>query len=330
MLASLRKAGRPKQRHLRSATWSFTLNGSRPEVGNGRRPVRVLRVELCQFLFRFLLDPGAPLAHLVGQPLAVLRDVFEDDLVEQDGNRVEVAGEGIGPHAQGLQRNRSASSKGIYDQRPRAGRTAQGLVRGLSEGAAGVQVFLDLGVVPVGEVCDEVEQRMAQFGGIVEPARIFLDGHEPRKALGARQAQVVPRPVQHGLARCLTERRRAMLVGRVWPQRRADDRPARRQRPSRPPDVQRGDVPVTDAFLAPRVGGDALDGQVDLDEAFGIGHACHVWKTPRNSSMTLRNESSAATARLKSIAATTSSANSMPPRLGVTPDARMASMSIFL
>jgi len=30
-------------------------------------------------------------------------------------------------------------------------------------------------------------------------------------------------------------------------------------------------MPVPDGFLAPRVRGDALDGQVNLDEAFGVG-----------------------------------------------------------
>lgn len=119
-------------------------------------------------------------------------------------------------------------------------------------------------------------------------------------------------------------------LGGVRSQRRADDRPARRHRPPCPTDVQGGDMAVPDALLPPRMGGDALDGQVDLDEALGMGHACHVWKTPRSSSISFRNEASAAAARLKSIAATMSSENSMPPRLGVTPDARMASMSIFL
>lgn len=42
--------------------------------------------------------------------------------------------------------------------------------------------------------------------------------------------------------------------------------------PLRPPDVQGGDVAVALAgrFLALRVGGDAADGEVDFDAAFGI------------------------------------------------------------
>jgi len=65
----------------------------------------------------------------------------------------------------------------------------------------------------------------------------------------------------------------ALLVRRVGPQRSANHRPARRQWPPRPPDVQRRDVAVADGLFPPRMGGDALDGQVHFDEAFGVGHA---------------------------------------------------------
>ena len=61
-----------------------------------------------------------------------------------------------------------------------------------------------------------------------------------------------------------------ILVRRVGPERGANDRPARRQRTPRPPDVQRRNVAVPDGLLAPRVRGDALDRQVNFDEAFGI------------------------------------------------------------
>jgi hypothetical protein len=165
-----RLLGKPQpahQRYLHPASRPLASDRPRPEIGNRCRSIRVLRIELGQFLFRFLLDPGAPLAHLVGQALAVLGDVFEDDLVEQNRNRVQVAGEGVSPNAQGFQRNRAAAGEGVHDQRPRTGCPAQGLVRGLGEGATGVQVFLDRRVIPIGEVGDEVEQRMAQFDGIV-------------------------------------------------------------------------------------------------------------------------------------------------------------------
>ena len=65
---------------------------------------------------------------------------------------------------------------------------------------------------------------------------------------------------------------RAKRIGRVGPERRADHRPARRQRPPRPPDVQRRDMPMPNRLLPPRMGGDSGDGQIDFDQAFGVGH----------------------------------------------------------
>src|SRR5207247_9836759 len=68
----------------------------------------------------------------------------------------------------------------------------------------------------------------------------------------------------------------AIGIARIGPKGRADDRPTRRQRPPRPPDVQRGDVPVADRLLPPRVRGDAGDGEFDFDEAFGeFGHRAY-------------------------------------------------------
>ena len=63
---------------------------------------------------------------------------------------------------------------------------------------------------------------------------------------------------------------RTDVIRRVRPQRRANHRPTRGQRSPRPPDVQRRDMPVPDRLLAPRMGGDALDRQIDFDEALGI------------------------------------------------------------
>lgn len=65
---------------------------------------------------------------------------------------------------------------------------------------------------------------------------------------------------------------RTVFIRRVGPEGGADHGPARRQRSPRPPDMQGGNVAVPDGFLAPRVGGDALDRQVHFDEAFGVGH----------------------------------------------------------
>ena len=149
---------RADERDFRAAAGAFALDGARPEVGDGRRAVGVFGVELGQFLLGLLLDPLAPFADFIGEALAVLGDVFEDDLVEQDGHGVEVAGKGVRAHAQGFERDGAAAGKRVHDQRAGAGRAAQRLVRGLGERAAGVQVFLDGGVVPVGEVGDEIEE----------------------------------------------------------------------------------------------------------------------------------------------------------------------------
>src|SRR5262249_24518417 len=53
--------------------------------------------------------------------------------------------------------------------------------------------------------------------------------------------------------------------------RRTDHRSAGRQRAPRPPDMQRADMAMANTFLAPGVGRDALDRQVDLDQATGVG-----------------------------------------------------------
>ena len=155
------------------------MDRPRPEVGDGRRAVRVLGIELGQFLLGLALDPLAPFADFIGEALAVLGDVFEDDLVEQHGHGVEVAGKGVRAHAQGFERNGAAAGKRVDDERPRAGRAAQRLVRGLRERAAGVEVFRDGGVVPVGEVGDEVEQREPELVEVGRVCRV-----EPRSLSG--------------------------------------------------------------------------------------------------------------------------------------------------
>ena len=76
--------------------------------------------------------------------------------------------------------------------------------------------------------------------------------------------------LQNGFCCGGAEGGRAFGVRRIGPERGADHRPADRQRPPRPPDMERGDVTVPDGLFAPVVRGDALDGQVNFDEAFGV------------------------------------------------------------
>ena len=64
----------------------------------------------------------------------------------------------------------------------------------------------------------------------------------------------------------------AELVGRVGPQRRTDHRPTGRQRPPRPPDVQRRNMPMPDILLMHRIERCLLQGKGNFDEAFVISH----------------------------------------------------------
>ena len=67
-------------------------------------------------------------------------------------------------------------------------------MRGLGERAAGVEVFADGGVVPVGEVGDEVEQRLAQRVVVVEQGRLLLDLEESRETLRPLELALLGRP----------------------------------------------------------------------------------------------------------------------------------------
>ena len=104
--------------------------------------------------------------------------------------------------------------------------------------------------------------------------RILPELFKVGTALGAQERLAfVGGPLLHFGAGDFDKRGGAVFIRRVGPQGRADHRPTRRQRTPRPPDVQRGNMPMPDGLLAPRVRGDALDRQVNFDEAFGIlGH----------------------------------------------------------
>ena len=167
------------------------MNRPRPEIGDRRRAVRVLGIELGQFLLGFALDPLAPFADFVGEALAVFRDVFENDFVEQHGDWIEVAGEGVRAHAQGFERDGAAAGKRIHDERAGAGRAAERLVRRLRERAARFQVFRHRGVVPIGEVGDEVEQRAAELFRIIEQRGLLPSLLEPLSAFLAEQTSAV-------------------------------------------------------------------------------------------------------------------------------------------
>jgi hypothetical protein len=62
-----------------------------------------------------------------------------------------------------------------------------------------------------------------------------------------------------------------LCVAGIRQQRAEQRRPTRRQPTPRRPDVQCGNVPMPDGLLPPRVRGDALDRQINFNEAFWVG-----------------------------------------------------------
>ncbi len=73
---------------------------------------------------------------------------------------------------------------------PRAGRAAQRLVGGLRESPAGFEVLGDRGVIPVGEVGDEVEQCEPELVKVKRVGRVerqaFLRGQDDPFPLAER------------------------------------------------------------------------------------------------------------------------------------------------
>ena len=79
-------------------------------------------------------------------------DVFQHYLEDEAGDGVEVAGEGLAAEAQCFERDGSATREGVDHQRG----VSSGMRRA-NECAPGVQVLLFRGVVPIGEVGDEIQ-----------------------------------------------------------------------------------------------------------------------------------------------------------------------------
>ena len=246
---SLTQPKRAHQRNLRAAVRRLAAHRARPQVGDGRRAVRVLGVEVGEFPLRLLLDSPPRLAQLVRQLRAVAGDVLQHHLEDQAGHRVQVAGECLAAHPQRLQRNGAAAGEGVHHQ----GRLLA--VRRLHQGAAGLQIVRVGGLVPIGEVRDELQQSAPQ-------PRIRFDGFRP-----------APRPPVHGEQnppRLLLERRRAMFVARVRQQQRHQHRPRRRQRPPRPPQMQRGGMPMPNGLLPHRMTRHLGNGEIHFGEALAV------------------------------------------------------------
>jgi hypothetical protein len=124
-----------------------------------------------------------------------------------------------------------------------------------SQGTTGGEVDTVGGIVPVGEISDEVQQGAAEFHQVIEQGWILARAVEPAPTFrGEQDLPLVRRPFLHGLPRGIEKFDRAVRVGGIGPERRQDYGPACRQGPACPPDVQGRDVAVTNAFLAPRMG----------------------------------------------------------------------------
>ncbi len=104
--------------------------------------------------------------------------------------------------------------------------------------------------VPVREVRDELEQRLAE--------------------VLVRRARTCAAHLRQELPRLRLELRRAERIARVRPEQREQHRPARRQRPPRPPQVQRARMPVPDRLLPRRVPRHLGDREVHLGEALAV------------------------------------------------------------
>ena len=247
------------------------MNRPRPEVGDGSRAISITGIETRQILFGLAFNPLAPFADFIGEAPAVFGDVFQDDLVKQHRQGVEVAGKGVCSHTQCFKWNRAAAGERVHDERTSARGTAKRLVRSLGERAAGFEVFADGGIVPIGKVGDEIQQPTAQLGRFIKELWILPGLLESFAAFRAEKPlPVVMCPLQHQFPHPFSKRCRTIGISRVKPECRANYRPTRRQRTPRPPYMQRGNVPVPDGLFPPRVRRDALDRQINFDEAFGI------------------------------------------------------------
>jgi hypothetical protein len=87
----------------------------------------------------------------------VPRNVLQQHFQNQTGNRVEVAGKGITPNAQGFEGNRAPSCEGIdYEWRFFT-------MRCFDQSASAFKIRRLGGIIPIREVGNEHEQSLAQF-----------------------------------------------------------------------------------------------------------------------------------------------------------------------
>ena len=160
---------------------------------------------------------------------------FDQRLGDEHRHRVEIGGVALQPEPLRLQGDRAAAAKGVDDRR----RVVVGAQA--DEPARGAEDLLVIAVLPLHQLADEAEELLAPV---------------------ARARQLVER----------VGRPPAPRARRGVDQRGEEDRPARGQRPPRPPQVQRGRVPVPDRLLARRLGVDRVQRQRDLNQLPAHGY----------------------------------------------------------
>src|SRR5260370_30947732 len=121
-----------------------------------------------------------------------------------------------------------------------------------------------VGVLPLDQMLDELKAAIARC--VLEPpfspfpircVRSVING-------GIRPKSLLLQQFHDEVSEIL----RALRVVGIGDERSEHHRPARRQRPPRPPDVQRGDVPMPNRLLPSRLLGDFLQRQSDFYQSF--------------------------------------------------------------
>jgi len=117
---------------------------------------RVSGIELGQFLFSLILDLLTHLSQFFGKLRAMAWDILQQDFKNETCNRVEIACESFAPQPQCFRLNRSATGRRVNNQRRLFGMgcTDQGTCRG--------EESVICGIVPVGKISDEGQNRLAQ------------------------------------------------------------------------------------------------------------------------------------------------------------------------
>ena len=135
------------------------------------------------------------------------------------------------------------------------------------------------GVLPLHEVFDELEQALAlqlrrRLRQRRRRVRARLAIRRGRSALELRLT--LPEPPLGGPPHLGVRQQHVDVLGRVVDHLREDDRTRRRERPARPPQMQRARVPVPDRLLARRRLVDGVERKGDLDELLAGTHQTPV------------------------------------------------------